>query len=222
MPARGFLAVAAGLADSCSAVVTMAFSHMASHGLAALAASWTLYALAASGAGNVLLTQTAYQAGRPMITLPVIAAVTPLASAAVGIGLLGEAPGTGLAGGVAAGLAVLVASLALAFLARSAPHSEPRNHQPADRQRGGLALLSGAARPGARSPRGAAPSSPPASLGLSRLAMHPHADTCRSSHPGTEARLPRLPGAEQNGGSPPSPQPADVTQCVLSFGARTS
>ena len=58
-----FLAVAAGLADSCSAVVTMALSHVASHGLAALAASWTLYALAASGAGNVLLTQTAYQAG---------------------------------------------------------------------------------------------------------------------------------------------------------------
>ena len=140
-----FLAVAAGLADSCSAVVTMAFSHVASHGLAALAASWTLYALAASGTGNVLLTQTAYQAGRPMITLPIIAAVTPAASAAVGIGLLGEAPRTGLAGGVAAGLAVLIASLALAFLARSAPHSEPRNRRRADRHHGGLAVLSGAA-----------------------------------------------------------------------------
>ena len=59
-----------------------------------------------------------------MITLPVIAAVTPLASAAVGIGLLGEAPRTGLAGEVAAGLAVLITCLALAFLARSAPHPE--------------------------------------------------------------------------------------------------
>ena len=57
------LAVAAGLADSCPAVVTMAFSRVASRGLAALAASWTLYALAASGGGNVLLTRTAYQAG---------------------------------------------------------------------------------------------------------------------------------------------------------------
>jgi hypothetical protein len=57
------LAVAAGLADSCPAVVTMAFSRVASRGLAALAASWTLYALAASGGRNVLLTQTAYQAG---------------------------------------------------------------------------------------------------------------------------------------------------------------
>jgi hypothetical protein len=138
------LAVAAGLADSCSAVVTMAFSHVASHGLAALAASWTVYALAASGVGNVLLTQTAYQAGRPMITLPVIAAVMPAASAAVGIGLLGEAPGTGLAGGAAVALTVLVTSLALAFLARSAPRSEPRQ-EPADEERGGLPVLSCAA-----------------------------------------------------------------------------
>jgi drug/metabolite transporter (DMT)-like permease len=164
-----FLAVAAGLADSCSAVVTMALSHVAGHGLAALAASWTLYALAASGAGNVLLTQTAYQAGQPMITLPVIAAVTPVASAAVGIGLLGEAPGTGLAGGVAAGLAVLIASLALAFLARSAPHPGPRTHTPAGRQHG------------------------PTAKPLSRTPTAPR-----------------------------SPQPADVTQCVLCFGAPTS
>jgi hypothetical protein len=56
-----FLAVAAGLADSCTAVVTMAFSYVASHGLAALSTSWTVYAVVACGAANVLLTQTAYQ-----------------------------------------------------------------------------------------------------------------------------------------------------------------
>jgi drug/metabolite transporter (DMT)-like permease len=115
------LAVAAGLADACSAVVTMALSHVASHGLAALATSWTGYALVVCGAGNVLLVQFAYQAGRPMLTLPVIAAVTPLASVAVGAGLLGEAPRTGMAGAAAAGMAVVVASLALAWLARSVP-----------------------------------------------------------------------------------------------------
>ncbi|MGH3250802.1 MAG: DMT family transporter, partial [Trebonia sp.] len=120
------LAVAAGLADSCSAVVTMAFSHVASHGPAALFTSWTLYAVVICGAGNVLLTQTAYQTGRPMVTLPIIAAVTPVASVAIGIGLLGETPRTGVAGAVAAGFAVLVTSLALAWLARSAPHPEPR------------------------------------------------------------------------------------------------
>jgi drug/metabolite transporter (DMT)-like permease len=128
------LAVAAGLADACSAVVTMAFSHVAGHGVAALVTSWTIYALIICGAGNVLLTQTAYQAGRPMVTLPVIAAVTPVASVAVGIGLLGETPQTGVAGGVVAALAVLVTSLALARLARTAPHSEPRVEVPAARR----------------------------------------------------------------------------------------
>jgi hypothetical protein len=41
---------------SCSAVVTMAFSHLVSHGLVALATSWTGYALVVCGVGNVLLT----------------------------------------------------------------------------------------------------------------------------------------------------------------------
>jgi drug/metabolite transporter (DMT)-like permease len=128
------LAVAAGLADACSAVVTLAFSHVASRGLAALAASWTIYALVVCGVGNVLLTQTAYQVGMPMLTLPVIAAVTPAASVAVGIGLLGEAPRAGMAGAAAAGLAVLVACLALAWLARSVPHPEPESRPEAGGQ----------------------------------------------------------------------------------------
>jgi len=118
------LAVAAGLADCCSAVVTMALSHAAGHGVAALATSWSVYAVAVCGAGTVLLTQTAYQTGRPILTLPIIAAVTPVASVAVGIGLLGETPRIGVAGVVAAGLAVLVTSLALARLAYSAPHPD--------------------------------------------------------------------------------------------------
>jgi hypothetical protein len=119
------LAVAAGLADSCSAVVTMAFAHVASHGLAAIFTSWTVYAVVVCGAGNVLLTQTAYQTGRPMVTLPIIAAVTPAASVAVGTGLLGEMPRTGVAGGIAAVFTVLVTSLALACLARSVPIPDP-------------------------------------------------------------------------------------------------
>ena len=126
------LAVAAGLADACSAVVTMGFSHVAGHGVAALFTSWTVYALIVCGTGNVLLTQTAYQTGRPMVTLPIIAAVTPVTSVAIGIGLLGETPKTGVAGGVVAGFAVLITSLALACLARSAPHPEPANPEPAN------------------------------------------------------------------------------------------
>ncbi|HTR91010.1 MAG TPA: DMT family transporter [Trebonia sp.] len=124
------LAVAAGLADACSAVVIMQFSHVASHGVVAIGTSWTTYAVAVAGLGNVLLTQSAYQTGRPMVTLPIIAAVTPTASAAVGILLLGETPRLGAIGAVAACLAVLVASLALGWLARSVPH--PEMPEPAD------------------------------------------------------------------------------------------
>lgn len=115
------LALAAGLADTCSAVVTMAFSHVAPHGPTAVATSWTVYALVVAGAGTVLLTQTAYQTGRPLITLPVISAVTPVASVAIGLGLLGETPGSSVAARVGAGVAVVVTSLALAWLARSGP-----------------------------------------------------------------------------------------------------
>jgi drug/metabolite transporter (DMT)-like permease len=117
------LAVAAGLGDACSAVVTMAFSYVASQGPGALATSWTVYVLVACGAGNVLLTQTAYQTGRPLVTLPVISAVTPVASVAIGLGLLGETPGNGVTAVVGAGIAVVVTSLALACLARSVPES---------------------------------------------------------------------------------------------------
>jgi drug/metabolite transporter (DMT)-like permease len=125
------LAVAAGLADTCSAVVTLGFSHVAGHGVVALFTSWTVYALIVCGVGNVLLTQTAYQTGQPIITLPIIASVTPVASVAIGIGLLGETPHTGVAGGIAAGFAVLVTSVALAYLARSAPHPDPQGRESA-------------------------------------------------------------------------------------------
>jgi drug/metabolite transporter (DMT)-like permease len=127
------LALAAGLGDTCAAVVTMAFAHLAGHDPAALAQSWTSYALVVSGAGNVLLTQTAYQAGRPLITLPIISAVTPVTSVLLGIGLLNETPGTGLAGGLAAAAAVLVTSLALAWLARAAGQPEPQHRARAGR-----------------------------------------------------------------------------------------
>src|SRR5487761_726982 len=154
------LAVTSGLADACSAVVTLGFSHVASHGVITLFTSWTVYALIVCGVGNVLLTQTAYQTGQPMITLPIIASVTPVASVAIGIGLLGETPQTGLAGGIAAGLAVLVTSVALACLARSAPHPGPRGREPAgegaqaadetgdDLAGDDLKVLAGAAPPG--------------------------------------------------------------------------
>ena len=114
------LAVAAGLADACTAVVTMAFSHAVGHGLTGTVGSWATWALAVGGPCSLLLTQTAYQAAWPMITFPVIAVVTPMASLAVGAGLLGETTRLGAASGAAAGLAVLVTIAGLVVLARLA------------------------------------------------------------------------------------------------------
>jgi len=76
------------------------------------------------GPCSMLLTQTAYQAGRPMITLPVVTVVTPMASLAVGAGLLGETARLSAASAAAAGVAVLVTVAGLATLARLAAHPE--------------------------------------------------------------------------------------------------
>ena len=134
------LAVAAGLADAGIAVVTMAFSHVVSGGLTGMAGSWATYALMLGGPCSLLLTQTAYQAGRPMITLPVIAVVTPVASLAAGNLLLGESARLGVLTGALAALAVLVTSAGLVVLARqmtgppgpARAHGEIARAEPAD------------------------------------------------------------------------------------------
>jgi hypothetical protein len=119
------LAVGAGLADACIAVATMAFTHALSHGLGGAVTSWATYALMLGGPCSFLLTQTAYQAGRPMITLPVASVVTPMASLAVGLGLLGETARLSVAGAFGAGLAVLVTAAGLVTLARLAAQPDP-------------------------------------------------------------------------------------------------
>jgi hypothetical protein len=119
------LAMAAGLADAGIAVTTMAFTHALGHGLNGVLPSWPTYALMLGGPCSFLLTQTAYQVGRPMITLPAVTVVTPMASLAAGAGLLGETARLSAAGAVAVGFAVLVAVAGLATLARLAAHPEP-------------------------------------------------------------------------------------------------
>jgi hypothetical protein len=121
------LAVAAGLADAGMAVVTMVFAHSVSGGLTGMATSWSTYALMLGGPCSLLLTQTAYQAGRPMITLPVSAVVTPVASLAAGDLLLGESARLGVLTGALAVLAVLATLAGLAVLARMTTDSrQPR------------------------------------------------------------------------------------------------
>jgi hypothetical protein len=102
------------------------------------------------GPCSLLLTQTAYQAGRPMITLPVIAVVTPVASLAVGNLLLGESAQLGVLSGAVAVLAVLVTSAGFVVLARlttgppgpgSTGGAPARRQSPAHGRRSDLARL---------------------------------------------------------------------------------
>src|ERR1700744_4963732 len=133
------LAVGAGLADAGVAVVTMAFTHTLSHGLTGMLTSWPAYAVAIGGPCSLLLTQTAYQAGFPMVSLPVITVVSPMASLAVGVGLLGETTQLTVLSAVGATLGGLGAGLAPrprpapARPPRRPQASQPAPSQPADR-----------------------------------------------------------------------------------------
>ncbi len=144
------LAAAAGLADACAAVVTMALArtagHGPGHGLGAVLGSWPLYALVAAGLGSVLLTQTAYQAARPLVSLPVIAAVNPMASVAIGLDFLGDTGRLGAGRTIGAGLVALATAAALVVLARRTPDG----HRPA-------AARPSASRPSAARPAAARP-----------------------------------------------------------------
>jgi hypothetical protein len=115
------LGVAAGLTDAFLAVSTTALCTTFSRGVTGVAGSWPVYAVTLGGLACVLLTQTAYQAGRPLITLPVVAAVTPIASVAIGVGFLGEDAQLGPARLVAAGIVAAATAAALVVLARCAP-----------------------------------------------------------------------------------------------------
>jgi len=89
-PRAAYFAVAAGVADAFMAVLAKAFAATWSHGLGAIVHSWTLYALIGAGVIALLLTSTAYQAGHPTVSLPIITVTDPLIGSCIGISLFGE------------------------------------------------------------------------------------------------------------------------------------
>jgi len=129
------LAVAAGLADTCAAVLTMAFTHSLAHGLGAAVTSWPAYALIVAGLASLTLAQTAYQTDAPLITLPTITAVMPLASVAVGVVVLHETAHLNGARIVIMMACLAVAITALARLARTAAAVAEVSKQPGDDHR---------------------------------------------------------------------------------------
>ena len=90
-PARAaFFGVAAGTADAFMAVLAKAFAGSWDRGLASLFRSWVPYALLAGGLVALLLVSTAYQAGHPTMSLPIITVADPLLGSCIGISLFGE------------------------------------------------------------------------------------------------------------------------------------
>lgn len=84
------LGLAAGTADAVMAVITKAFAHHLHSGLSDALHSWTPYVLCGVGIVALLLSQTAYQVGRPTISLPLITVADPIISSAIGVALFGE------------------------------------------------------------------------------------------------------------------------------------
>jgi drug/metabolite transporter (DMT)-like permease len=82
--------VAAGGAEGIMAVVAKAFGERVGDGVMVAMRSWEPYTVVGCGVLTLLLVQSAYQIGLPMLVLPVHAVVEPLIGVAVGIGLFGE------------------------------------------------------------------------------------------------------------------------------------
>jgi drug/metabolite transporter (DMT)-like permease len=85
-----FFALAAGIADAFMAVMAKTFAGSFDDGIAATFRSWTPYALVAAGLIAMLLISTAYQAGHPTVSLPIITVTDPLVASLIGISLFGD------------------------------------------------------------------------------------------------------------------------------------
>jgi len=90
-PRRGIaLGLAASAAEALMAVIAKAFGERAGHGLTPLLRSWEPYAVIGCGLTTLLIVQSAYQVGLPLVVLPLHAVGEPLLGVAIGIGLLHE------------------------------------------------------------------------------------------------------------------------------------
>jgi len=107
------LAVAAGLSYAVIAGLLKATSEALEGGLGAALTSWEPYALAVSGALGLLLGQSAFQAGPLGASLPLLIALDPVASIALGALAFGEELATAPVAVVVevAALAVVVAGI---------------------------------------------------------------------------------------------------------------
>jgi hypothetical protein len=112
------LGCAAGLSDAFVAVITMAFARVAGQGIGAVVTSWPTYALIVGGLASMVVTQTAFQADRPLVTLPLISTVTPVVTLTVGLAVLGETADLSAVGIAVIAVCALTVVVGLVRLAR--------------------------------------------------------------------------------------------------------
>lgn len=118
--ARGVLfGAAAGIADATMAVVTKAFATDIDQGAAHVMTSWTPYTMAIAGILAMTVSQSAYQAAQPTVSLPIITVTDPVISCVVGIVVFGEVIHINAATGPVAVLALVVMAAGLVVLSRS-------------------------------------------------------------------------------------------------------
>ncbi len=122
---------AAGVSDAAMAVVTKAFAHDVDLGFSHVITSWTPYTLVGAGLVAMTVSQSAYQAGHPTISLPIITVADPVISSAVGVALFGEVVHLDNATAPAAVAAIAVMVVGLVILSRSHHVGEGAKAEPA-------------------------------------------------------------------------------------------
>lgn len=124
---------AAGVSDATMAVVTKAFAHDVNLGFVHVVTSWTPYTLAGAGIVAMTVSQTAYQVGRPTVSLPIITVMDPVISSVVGIVVFGEVIHINGATGPVAVVALFVMGAGLVLLSRSHHMGDgSQNHEPTE------------------------------------------------------------------------------------------
>jgi hypothetical protein len=78
------LGAAAGILFAVTAALTEATARLMRHGVLEVVGHWQLYALVALGAANIVVAQTAFQAGPIPWSLPALTVVDPVVSVAIG------------------------------------------------------------------------------------------------------------------------------------------
>jgi drug/metabolite transporter (DMT)-like permease len=125
------LGLAAGITNALTAALLKQTSALASHGFAAMLASWPLYAVLAVGPAALVLTQLAYHAGPLTACLPPMTLADPIVSIIIGALVFDEDLAHSPAAITGQSLGFALMSLAITQLARQAAETDPLHGVPA-------------------------------------------------------------------------------------------